>query len=109
MIKLKLILGAVALVLCLLLANYISGLRKDNANLNIQVGVLSSHIKTQNDAVEKLKKAGDDRLKLAAADLKRAREAAKIAKAQSVIIYREQPAIPGDLCQSALELVNKQK
>lgn len=100
----KLILGGVLIAVLLSGVLYIRYLRNANENLRAEVQVLAVQLETQNKAVLALKKEAE--LKLAASQkaLSEAKAKTEQASKKATVIYKSQPT--GDLCQSALDLVN---
>lgn len=67
---------------------------------------LSASIDAQNLAIEELKKDGDRRLALAAAELAKAKAETARARAAADVIYKVRPSDPNNMCKSALDLIN---
>lgn len=102
----RLIAAAIALAIVLGGFWYVHSLRKEIAELKEANVVLSTKLKSQNDAIEQWKKDADARLAAAQADLDKAKEEAAKAKGKATIIYKSKPSTPGDACKSALDLIN---
>lgn len=99
---------AVAVVIAIVFGAlaYVRGLKSENAELKGENIVLSTKLKSQNDAIEQWKAEADARLAAAQADLEKAKEEAAKAKGKATIIYKTKPSTPGDACKSALDLIN---
>ena len=107
---LRLAIGA-ALLLAVLGGVYaihhkLTTLKTDLAASQAKNADLTGKLQLQNDAVAALKSDADQRLARAQSDLEAAKTAASAASGKATIIYKTLPAVPGDDCRSALDMVN---
>jgi hypothetical protein len=85
---------------------YVTHLQKEVKTLTADKQALVNEIAVQNDAIQRFKQFADDRVKAAEAELAKAAEETRKARAKATIIYRTAPSKPGDDCGSALDLIN---
>jgi len=93
---------------------YVNGLKKKIVNLNKEIvsltqqnTILSTTLKSQNDAIAQLKIDTDARVEAGRIEVQKATALAAKNKAQAKIIYKKTPSTPGNDCKSALDLVNE--
>ena len=105
-IKIKLILLAVVLVAIFGAYKYVTGLQDKVTNLQAEVTTLSTKLQTQNDAIIQMKKDATARIDSHKAELANAKKLADASKGKAQIIYKIKPSTPGDMCKSALDMIN---
>lgn len=99
--------GALVVIAALFGAyKYVGHLKNEINELQTANTVLSTTLKTQNDAIDKLKKEADERLKSHEKELEQAKKEAQEHQGKAQVIYKTKPSTPGDGCKSALDLVN---
>ena len=99
---------ALAIVVAAVLGGiwYVHHLQSEVKDLTTQNVTLSTKLEQQNAAVIAFKEDADKRLAAGQAELTKAQAEAAKNKATARIIYKTKPSTPGDLCKSALDLVN---
>lgn len=102
----KLIAVAVVATVTIGAVQYVRGLKSDLEKCSTEKIQLETAIGLQNDAIEVLRKEGEERLQKAQQDLDAAKKEAEKNKNAARVIYRATPSTPGDSCKSALDLVN---
>jgi hypothetical protein len=86
---------------------YVQGLRSKLETCTTQNLALSLQLTQQNDAIAQLQAAAEKKEADAKAALEVARQETANARRRAQNLFKAKPAIPGDACASALELVNR--
>lgn len=86
----------------------IRNLKSDLKESQDKVTELNVKLKVQNEAVLSLKAEADAALERHKQELQVANDALEQAKEKAQVIYKTPPSQPKDLCNSALDLMNRQ-
>lgn len=86
---------------------YVQGLRSQIDTLKTQNAAISLQLTVQNDAIAQLQAAAEEKEEAAKKALELARVETANARKRAQNLFKSKPAIPGDACASALELVNR--
>ena len=86
---------------------YVHHLRSEVSTLTTANTVLTTQLKTQNDAVTALKTEADMRLKAGQLLVEAANQQAAKNTGKAQIIYKKAPSVAGNDCASTLNLLNQ--
>ena len=101
--------AAVLCVAALGAYKYVMNLKDAAANLRTENTELHTLLKTQNDAITRMKTQYEERMAAGKIEIAKARDVAVKQEARATVIYKTKPSVQGDDCQSAFALMNGDK
>lgn len=85
---------------------YVRHLKNELADVTAQKVQVETQLNLQNAAIKQMKADSDAREAAAKEAIAQAKAQADATRAKATVIYKTSPSKPGDLCSSALDLIN---